>query len=472
MHLLGGIGNMFSRSIGFPIVVNGNWRRAKSRERFKSLYAEKLEMQRWPRERLEAHRLERMRRLLHHAGTRVPYYRDLFSAIRFDPLRVRSCADVEALPLLTKDMIREQADRLTADDASRRDSFRNSSGGSTGNPLDFIQDAEFRDHIEAAVWVSDGTAGRRFGSRTALLWGSTRDVDLAAGLKGLAYGVLRNEWFFNSFDMSESQMHRFHVSMQRTPPDVLVAYASSAYLFAAFLEANGLRPDYPRISIITSAEVLRDDMRGAITRTFGRPVYDRYGSREVGLIAFECEAHRGLHMNTADLYVECLGENVCEQAGELIITQLNNYSMPLIRYRIEDMAVLRADPCTCSRQTPMIQQVIGRTTDTIQTRSGDLIHGEYFTHLFYGLKGIAKFQLVQESLDEFKLFIVRGADFDPKVIEVVRRETLKVVGEGCSLTVDEVADIPPARSGKFLFTISKVPITFDKRPLAAAGAPR
>jgi phenylacetate-CoA ligase len=262
------------------------------------------------------------------------------------------------------------------------------------------------------------------------------------------------------------------MSMQRTPPDVLVAYASSAHLFATFLEANGLRPDYPRVSIITSAEVLRDDMRGVITRTFGKPVYNRYGSREVGLVAFECEAHRGLHMNTADLHIECLGENVYEQAGELIITQLNNYSMPLIRYRIEDMAVLHADPCACYRQTPMIRQVIGRTTDTIRTRSGDLIHGEYFTHLFYGLKGIAKFQLVQESLDEFKLFIVRGAGFDPKVIETVRRETLKAVGEGCALTVQEVADIPPARSGKYLFTISKVPITFEKQRLAAAGTRR
>jgi len=460
MPLAGSLETWFSRSIGYPLIVNGNWRRSKSRARFKQFLRTRHEMQSWPLWKQQAHQLERLRELLHHAGIRVPYYRDLFASIRFDPLSVRSLQQLEALPLLTKDIIREQAARLVAEDAEARGSFRNSSGGSTGHPLTFLQDANYRDHTEAAIWTSDRMAGRRTGDRIALLWGSNRDTSLGEGLKGLAYSILRNEWWYNSFDMSEDRMHRYHRSMQHEPPDLLVAYASSAYLFASFLEANHMKPAYPRVSIIPSAEVLRDDMREVIERVFDRPVFNRYGSREVGIIASECESHLGMHVNTADLVVECVGDDVYESPGELAITQLNNYAMPFIRYRIEDMAVLENAPCACGREAPLIRRVLGRTTDTIRTRAGDLIHGEYFTHLFYGVRGIAKFQFVQETLDSYRLTIVPGAGFEPSALDPVKKEILKAVGEGCAFYIERVDDIPPTESGKFLFTVSKVPLPF------------
>jgi phenylacetate-CoA ligase len=205
--------------------------------------------------------------------------------------------------------------------------------------------------------------------------------------------------------MSEENMLKYHKDMEKFQPDVIISYASSIYLLAKFLEKKGIKPNYPKISISTSAETLYPHMRETIERVFNVKVFDKYGSREVSAIAYECEVHSGLHIIMDNVIVECIdpitGEEVWDRPGEILITDLNNYGMPFIRYKIGDMGILSKEKCKCGRNTLLLKRVIGRTTDNFILKNGRIVHGEYFTHLFYGLEGIKEFQFVQEKIDRF-----------------------------------------------------------------------
>jgi phenylacetate-CoA ligase len=196
-------------------------------------------------------------------------------------------------------------------------------------------------------------------------------------------------------------------------------------------------------------------MRTTIESAFQVPVFNRYGSREVGVIGAECDAHAGLHVNELDMVVEATPGP--DGHGELLVTNLNNFGMPLIRYRIGDVGQIDTAPCRCGRAGARITRLFGRSSDFFTNAEGRKIHGEYFTHLFYGLDGIARFQLVQETLSEFQLKIVRNPDhWQDSTERFLRDELRKVFGDSMQLQIDHVDGIPATASGKFRFTISKV----------------
>jgi phenylacetate-CoA ligase len=257
-------------------------------------------------------------------------------------------------------------------------------------------------------------------------------------------------------------MQKFHRELTFFQPDNILAYASSIYLFASFLRQAGLKPNYPLRSIISSAETLTDAMRAEVEKCFGAPVYDRYGTREVGAIASECDHHAGLHLHALDHYVEVVdfetGQRIWDKPGRLLITLLTNYAMPLIRYDIGDVGILTEDFCTCGRAAPLVKKLLGRSSDFFVSPSGRLIHGEYFTHALYGHRGIRQFQFVQETPTLYRLRIVKSADFQPSSLEAVKRETELVLGQSAEIRFEFVENIPSAASGKWRFTVSNVPL--------------
>jgi len=219
-------------------------------------------------------------------------------------------------------------------------------------------------------------------------------------------------------------------------------------------------------SIMTSAGILYPNYKELIEGVFHCPVFNRYGTREVGDMACDCDRHEGLHLNIFTHYIEIIdkkGKN-CESGkmGEVVVTTLRNYTMPLIRFKIGDMAVLSNKQCSCGRGLPMIEKLIGRVTDVFRTKEGRIIPGEYFIH-FIGVvlnKGvIKKFQVIQEKedyiivklvLDNKESFVKNKKDFD----EIVEKIKL-VMGKDTKVEYKLVDEIPSTRSGKYRYTISK-----------------
>jgi phenylacetate-CoA ligase len=404
---------------------------------------------------------QRLVDLLRHAAENVPYYGEMLNA--YEPFTMERFREI---PLLDKALMRANLDSLQSRDLNARDWYVNTSGGSTGEPVRIVQDSDFKDWARAVKYQFDQWTGFELGQRKALLWGSERD--LFVGKETLRVRLtrrLKNELWLNAFRMTPAQMSAQVRQLNEFRPVQVLAYAEALYQFARFIQHEGLDVWSPQ-SILTSAGTLHPHMRETIEAVFRAPVFNRYGSREVGDIACECEQHDGLHISPLTQYVEVLGADgaPCSpgQVGEVVITSLVNYAMPLVRYRIGDMAVLAEGECRCGRKWPRLQRVTGRVSDVFRTAAGSMVHGEYFTHLFYYQDWVEKFQVIQEGVDLIRVLVVPKerrpvADVHRPVEQHEIASKIKVVmGQGCRVDFEFVDDIPPTSSGKYRYTISKV----------------
>ena len=442
----------FSRHVGWSMVGSkGGFNRDVA-----GVLAQRKETEFTSLEDMRSRQLQKLIKLLKHAQAHSPYYTDLFRTAGLDPDRVRSVADLQVLPPLSKTDLIAHRDRMVSKRHALADLSLNSTGGSTGLTVNFYQDRNWLIHQVSGGQFFDGMAGWRKGARKAYLWGAPSDNDRAKeGWKAHLKSVLTNTRLYDSFDMSPARMAQYHAQLTAFRPEVMVCYAGSVHLFAQYLLEQKLQPAYPLKSIVTSAETLTPAMRATIEEAFQVPVFDRYGSREVGAIAAECEVHAGLHVNELDMVVETTQGS--DGHGEFLVTNLNNFGMPLIRYRIGDVGQIDAAPCRCGRPGARITRLFGRSSDFFTNAEGRKIHGEYFTHLFYGLEGVARFQLVQETLSQFHLKIVRNmGHWQDRTETFLRDELRKVFGDAMQLQIDYVDSIPSTASGKFRFTISKV----------------
>lgn len=410
---------------------------------------------------------QRISKLLLHAYYNVPYYRNILSENNI--VKKDGTVDLEkftSIPFLTKEILRNHFEELKSSDLNKRKWYYNTSGGSTGEPVRFIQDKEYKKWVRALTILYDEWTGYKPGMPKVVLWGSERDLFVGRETIDIRLKqLIKNEVWLNSFRMTEKQMLEYVEMINKHKPIQILAYVGSIYELARFVENEGLEVFSPE-AIMTSAGTLYPHMREVIERVFRSHVFNRYGSREVAGIACECEVHEGLHVSPLTHYVEIIREDGSPAApgevGEVVVTSLVNYAMPLIRYRIGDMAVWADWKCSCGRNWPLLKEVKGRVTDTFVTRSGIRVYGGYFTRIMYFKEWVKKFQFMQEDYDQINLLIVPAISME-KAHEQLKKEKSEmeekirlVMGNECKIDIELVEDIQPSPSGKHRYTISKV----------------
>ena len=399
-----------------------------------------------PRETIEAYQAERLKKLLRHAYQTTPYYRELFKT---------ETPDISQIPPLEKKNIREQLDELCSTAFTDAQRIENATGGSTGTPLKFYQDRNYWNQRNLSVYYFDRWAGWNFGQPQLVIWGAPVDLKDDRHWKNRLNNFWRNQYWLNGFHLTDKAMLAAFEQMNQYLPQTILAYPSSLYQFAGFLSDNGLIPQWNLKGIITSAEMLHPHYRALAEIIFKAKVHNRYGGREVGLIGMECAEGR-MHINCRDLYLEIDSPDPYSEPGEILVTQLNNYAMPFIRYRIGDVGVLSDEVCPCGSALPILAELLGRTTATFRTKTGTLIHGGYFTRQFYGLKGVNQFQIIQETLKHCVLKVVVNRQWTEATRHHLVQCIQKALGEDVVVTVEFVEDIPVPASGKREYTISKV----------------
>lgn len=411
---------------------------------------------------------KRLTRIVRHAYANVPWYRDaLRKAAVVSATGQIALEHWSELPILTKDILRSEVEGLQAIAGHSTATYWNSSGGSTGEPVQLLQDAPYRDEMRAVTMLFNRWTGYASGYPMIKIWGSERDLFEGGEAPRTRFvRWLRNEHWFNAFRMSPVEMHECLDRIDRLRPVLVLGYVESLVDLSRLLLRDGRRVHRPR-AVMSAAGPLDPDARQQVEMAFRAPLFDRYGSREVGDVACECEAHGGLHVCAPTHLVEILrpdGNPVAAgERGELIITLLTNYSMPLLRFRIGDVSAWRDGPCSCGRAWPLLERVTGRVSDIFPRLDGTHIHGEYFTHLFYDLRWVRKFQVIQEALDRVEVYIVpEDGVGDPSIacraeLDDMRNKIRLVMGQTCFVGFHFPASIEPAPSGKFRYTISKVP---------------
>src|SRR5262249_38034183 len=237
---------------------------------------------------------------------------------------------------------------------------------------------------------------------------------LRRGWRGrLRNALLDRACYLDTLRMDAADLDAFARKLRRRP-GLLFGHAHSVYLLAEYVRGAGLRGIRPR-GIITSAMVLHDWQRRVIEEVFACPVTNRYGCEEVSLIACECEQHHGLHVNSDGVYVELLrdGRPVAPgEPGSVVVTDLTNRAMPLLRYQVGDVAVWSERVCPCGRGLPLLERLEGREADYVVTARGELISGISLTENFaLEVPGVAQLQIGQETERRFRFPIVRGPAF-------------------------------------------------------------
>ncbi len=410
-------------------------------------------------EEIRRRQLQKLQRIVAYAYDHSPFYRRRLDEFGYRPGDPFGFADYARLPVLTKKDIRENLAKLRSQEYPAEQLVSNLTGGSTGQPLKFYHDPLRLESRKAATWRHNAWAGYRLGDKAAALWGMPRDIPHGRKLKGrLRNCLLDRTLVLDTSAITEEKMREFHREITRYRPRVILAYAGSLNLFAEYLASEGLTP--PRLAgLISSAEVLYPEYRRTIERVFDAPVFDRYGCREVSIIASECAEHDGLHINAENLYLEIEpppGTADTNAPGEIIITDLENRGMPFLRYRIEDMGRLKAGSCACGRGLPRLEVAAGRVTDFLVSPSGKLVSGAALTVLLVAqTPGIAQAQLVQERREEILVRLVRDQQV-PFDEQLMRGKVREFIGADVQVTFEYPEEIPRTASGKYPFSISRV----------------
>jgi phenylacetate-CoA ligase len=411
-----------------------------------------------------------IRTQLRHAWQSVPFYSRRYAALGLNPGDVRGFDDFRRLPVLTKADIRAHGPELVSECCDRAALHRKKTSGSTGVSLEVCVDEDSLQHKRACALLADEWSGWRFGERVAKVWGNPEYR--RRGWRGrLRNALLERATYLDTLRIDARALADFAVSLRQRPPSLIFGHAHSVYLLADYLRSEGIKDVRPR-GVITTAMVLHGWQRRLIEEVFRCPVTNRYGCEEVSLIACECELHRGLHVNAPGVYVELLrdGEPVPPgEPGSVVVTDLTNRAMPLLRYQVGDVAVWSGRHCPCGRGLPLLERVEGREADYVVTAAGDLISGISLTENFaLHVPGVAQLQIVQEDVERFVFRVVRGPDFGPASQPRLLELAAELFGPDAECSCEYPQRIPQEPSGKYRFCISRVPNPFT-RPVALAS---
>jgi phenylacetate-CoA ligase len=414
----------------------------------------------WTTEEICRYQVWKLRDLIGMAYHNSPFYRRLFDQHSVQPDNLRGIEDLKQLPILEKQMLRETdpLDVVTVQpdtDSDEIDWMEELTSGSTGHPLRILRTWRDLYYIKAKVIRAFGQTGFRFYHRQAVLKSSVESLTGRHWFERL--GVLRKYWL-SVTDTPEENLAR----LRQIRPQHLHGYPSGLLSIAEMLRTRGEALYIPMIC--TGAEVLDPVVRRLIAESFNAEVFDLYGTREVGNIAWECRAHQGMHVNDDALIVELLddeGNEVSDGSeGEVVVTYLDGREFPFIRYRLGDRAIRMKDRCSCGIAFSRLERVIGRSDERIRLPSGEWLSGMVFQEIRDTL-WLSSFRIVQEDVKSIKLQIVpRLKPSEEQVGKLVQR--VKGLLRGELEVIPEILErLDYDSSGKIRAVISRLPVDPD-----------
>ena len=405
--------------------------------------------------------------LFDHVQANVPFYCDrlrkadagLADSDPFDTLR--------CLPLLDKADIRANESAMLWRDAPGG-LHRLNTGGSTGQPLNFYVDRRRQACDQAGRIRTHRWFGVHPGDRELWLWGSPVEHGKVDRIKRWR-DQLFNHRLVNAFDMSSATMSDYLDEFNRFRPACLFGYPSSI----AHLVEHARRTDHPLCTdslraVFVTGEVCYPHQRRAIATYFDVPVCDGYGSRDGGFIAHECE-EGAMHIMAENLIVEITedGQPVPPgEEGEIVVTHLDAYAMPFIRYRTGDRGRLRPGRCACGRGLPMMEAIEGRHTDFVHLPNGTSKHALCVIYAMREMPGISRFRITQRADFSLDVKIVPEADAPATLSTDVESALRRVMEDSAEVSVQLVDRIDCDESGKYRHVIS-----YAEQPISQVKAP-
>lgn len=407
----------------------------------------------WTRARREQWVLERLHATLRAAHAGSSFYRERFDAVGFDPGADFSFADFGALPVLERDEIRAAGPAMLLAGLDRRDLRRDSTGGSAGQPTEVWRGPIELGWNESGIEYFMRRIGLPPGTSTGLLWGHHLDPVGSDRLRDRLRFAAENLRWYDCLRLSPEVLQRFHDELDAWRPSCVVAYAGALGALAEYLADCGVAvTSYPQRAFVTGAEKLLPHHRELIERVFGKPVHERYGSRDVALLGFQLEPSQNLDytIDWANVLVE--PEDTGPESA-ILVTKLQADAMPMIRYRIGDLARF-PEGAAPGHPAFELHEVIGREVDRIWLPDGRWVNGLSFPHMLKDY-GVRTYQVVQAADYTITLNVVPDATFNADAgAEIVA--TVRANVQFLPVELKLVGEIPRTRANKWLPVVSHV----------------
>jgi phenylacetate-CoA ligase len=401
---------------------------------------------------LTENRNDRFRKMIQHCHNNVPYYRRIMDERGLTEKDFQSIDDVVRLPILDKKTLIAQQKYLMAQNVHPKNIRIECTGGSTGRPTPFGIDLNNYYQIFANAWRFWGYTGYKPGMKMLLFWGNYRELEQQSSLKNRIKSFIENTFLLNTYDLSPEKAREYAKIIQHQRPTIIRGFAGALYLFVEICKKYNFQVTHHPQAVITTAENITNYQKQKIKEFFETAVFEEYGSREFGIMAHECTEHSGLHLAEEQFIFEVFNPHTnlssFKGRGELVISSLFNYCMPLLRYRIEDEGEIISNLCACGRVLPILKQISGRITDYVVTKNGNLLSEYILEDFFEIVPEISSFQIQQFQKGEVDILLVLDDNFDMEMLGPIRAALNDLLQNDLNINIRKVDKIDLLPSGK------------------------
>ncbi len=417
----------------------------------------------WPAETLLEFQFRQMESLLRHAHQTVPYYREVFDGASVTPTQPLTPDRWAQIPLLTRNALQDRAEDLLSTDLAREHgkTFQKKTSGSTGRQIQvtdthvnylFWRALTLRDHL----WHQRDFDGRLVAIRSGRSAEDplkVRDSESWGPSTGRIYQTGPSTVFYHL-----TPIDRQAELLQTRSPDYLLVYPSNAVRLANYFRANSLTLPNLR-EVLTYGESMLPETRSVCRETWGVPVSDTYSCEEVGYIALQCPRCDHYHSQSESLLVEVLDDkgHACSpgQIGKIVLTDLHNFAMPLIRYQNEDYAEV-GEPCPCGRGLPVLKRILGRERNMVLAADGSRFWPHLSPEIWSTIGGIEEVQLIQNDVDRIEVHVVSQQPPDATRECNLTGALRDALGQAFGFSIRYQDQIPRHANGKYERFICRV----------------
>ena len=393
---------------------------------------------------------KKLKKLLIHAEKHSLFYEELLSEIQFTANDFHSFEDLQRVPVLSREKLISYSDKIISKSSDPVKLKKGSSSGSTGQPVIYFTDDDARSAGLAAGYLAWELAGWKLGMKGLHIWGNPDTVNQQwnRASSKLKSRLFRHHKFPAYMLTEEGQFQDLYIKCIKNGYRFIDGYTNAIYLFADYLKKQNLQLTGVKL-VLTTGENLQDYQRELIEEMIA-PVFDLYGCSEINGIANECTDCGNYHTIDPHVYVE-YGEPVNEE-GEcpLIITDLDNYAFPLIRYQNGDMAVPGKE-ASCKEPFGTINKISGRESDLIHLSDGGVLSVPSFfgSSLLKKVSGIRQYQIIRDRTDHLTIKLVTDESFTNENEKLLKESVKDYLKNSIKWDIEYVDSIPVSKTGKF-----------------------
>ena len=472
-----GYGNPYLRSLFWTILprlkdlltsIYGYRRRHEIFGKYYHKYYEFLKRsQYYSNDKLRKYQEDQVKKFIAFAVSNVPYYQKLFSQHNLSINDIKSIEDVALLPILDKETFRQYSQQMVAGPFREKKSLivEVHTSGTTGKGLHLIVSKEAWQREYAFRYLHLSWAGIYPGMRMAIIAGHPVINPHQFKPPFWTIDYYNNTIYFSSQHFFKKTLPMYIKRLKSFSPELIRGYPSSVHILAEATMEMGEKDIRPK-AVFMNSETLLDYQRRDIEQAFSCKVYNWYGNAEQVANIVECEKGK-LHVKSEHSLVEFLKQDGSPakqgELGEMICTSFGNYAMPLIRYRIGDLAELSHHPCDCGRGGQIVERIIGRVEDIIVTPTGR--HVGRLDHLFKDMINVKEAQIIQDKLDSITIRIVKRPGFGNKDMRILQEEVRVRLGNDIDINYEFVEELARDSSGKLRFVVCNISKHSENSPL-------